>query len=284
MRRAWFFAAGGAALALAGAAFATELSDPVPGHPGLTYFALAKLAIPDLTLTGDGASGHKVAKFRHIEGEDMRADPADDIKLDSASLQVLPIPGQPNRLIVLIDTGGSDGNVEEAVLMGLFALDGARPRLLDLVEVGNDRWTGVDTEHPPQMLAPGAPLIVVSSSHSNSNESYDDTELVFVRNNRFELIDSRFTYNEQNCGYQLTQDAAYTAAPAKGPYADISATITKTVSHDDEDCGEGAKLPTAGPTTYHGVYSWDVAHARYVTHSPALKALDDENDAWLKAP
>jgi hypothetical protein len=213
----------------------------------------------------------------------MQADPGDDIALDSASLQVMAIPGQPNRILVLTDLGGSDGNVEEAELLGLFALDG-RPRLLDLVEVGNDRWTGIDTEHPPLMLGPGAPLIVLDSSHSNSNESYDDTEMIFVRNDRFQLIDSMFTFNDQNCGYQHTQEAGYAVTPAKGPFADLQVTVTDTVIRTDDECDADAKLPKAGVTTYRGTYSWNAAHADFVTHSAELKTLGERNAAWLNAP
>jgi hypothetical protein len=270
------------ALTWASAAPATDLSDPVPGHPGLTYFDLVKLVVPDLAKTADGATGHKVVPFHHIEGDDMRADPGDAFTFDSASLQVMAIPGQPDRLIMLTDLGGSDGNVEEVELLGLFALDGT-PRLIDVVEVGNDRWTAIDTEHAPPMLAAGAPLIVVDSGHNNSNENYNDAEMIFIRGQRFALIDSIFTYNDQNCGYRHIQDSAYAAAPAPGPYRSVAVTIKDTVTRDGDDCGD-QKVPPASATTYRGTYVWDAAHARFVTHSAQLKALDAKNSKWLNAP
>jgi hypothetical protein len=270
-----------AALAGASHALAAEISDPVPGHPDLTYFDLMKLVVTDLANGPGGASGHKIVPFRHIEGKGMEADPDPGaaISFDSASLQALAIPGQPNRLLVLVDLGGSDGNVEEAELLGLFALDGA-PRLLDVVEVGNDRWTAMPST-PPPMLAAGAPLIVIDSGHSNSNQSYNDTEMIFIRKDRFQLIDTMFTYNEAFCAYQHTQEATYATAPAAGPYRAAAVTVRETVKLTGDECGDDQKPPRPRVKTWRGTYVWDAAHARFVTHSAALKALDAKNAKWL---
>jgi hypothetical protein len=281
MNRLVWPAVGLAALLLARAAGATDVTDAVPGHAGLSYFDVARLIVPDLAKTDDGASGHKVVPFRHIEGKDMLAPPSDPITLGVAPIQAIAIPGQPNRLLVMVDLGGSDGNVEEAELLGLFDLSG-KPTLLDVVEVGNDRWTAIDTAHAPPMLAAGAPLLVVDSGHSNSNESYDEQEMIFLRNGRFQLIDTLFTYNESLCGYDHTQEPTYAIVPAPGPYRSFRLSVRETVKHNDDQCGDDAKIPPASVRAYSGTYVWNAARGRFVTTSAQLKALDAKNTKWLK--
>jgi len=82
-----------------------------------------------------------------------------------------------------------------------------------VVEVGNDRWTGVESDHPP-MLGPGSPLIAVDSGHSNSNESFDATELIFPRGDRFQPIDSLSTISESFCSFDRTQALSFARSPA----------------------------------------------------------------------
>ena len=266
-------------LAAAGPAAAASLSDTVPGHPGVTSFDLAKLVVTDLASTSDGAKGTKVVRFRHIEGKAMLAPPEDQIVLGDDAVSVTAIPGQPVRVLALIDLGASDGNVEEAEVLGLFAFS-PRPRLLDLVEVGNDRWTAM-AEHPP-LLARGAPLIQIDSDHWNSNQTYNDTELIFIRAGRFQLIDSFFTYSEQVCGWQRTQEATYGTAPAKRAYRNVTVAVRDETRLTGDDCGDD-KLPRASLKTYAGTYTWDAAHGRYVTRSKPLKTLAALNAKWIQS-
>ena len=111
----------------AGAATA-DLGGKVTGHPSLTYFDLMKLAVPDLTPDGEG---HKLVPFTHIQGKDSRVDPEDSFSV--AAVEVMTIPGDANRIILLADLGRSEGNVANANLMALFQL-GPKPRLLNAVE------------------------------------------------------------------------------------------------------------------------------------------------------
>jgi hypothetical protein len=258
-------------VALSRAASAADLDDPVPGHPGLTMSDIAKLVVPDLAQGDNGASGRKVVSFRHIEGKDMLAPPEDPITLGVPPIDVAAVPGRPDQLLALIDLGASDGNVEEADLLALVALD-PKPKLLDVVEVGNDRWTALDADHMP-LLAPGSPLVVVDSGHSNSNESYASTDLILLRRNRFELIDTLFTFNVSVCSYDLTEEPSYRAIDGPGAYRPLEVTVKETVKLTGEDgCSDG-KPPPPGVHVFSGVYNRDPAKGRYVVHSKALDAL-----------
>src|ERR1700761_4044891 len=125
-------------VAVATPALAADLSDPVPGHPGLTQFDLLKLFVPDLARGADGkAAGTKTVPFVHIEGQDSRIDLPDNLTVDS--IEVIPMPGDPTREIMLADFGPSEGFVADGELLALFELD-ATPKLLDVTEVGSDRF------------------------------------------------------------------------------------------------------------------------------------------------
>jgi hypothetical protein len=267
-----------AALALASRpARAAGLADPVPGHPGVTSLDLAKLVVTDLVTGPDGATGHKVVAFRHVEGKDMLAPPGDPITLGDSAVDVTAIPGRTDRVLALIDLGPSDGNVEEAELLALVALD-RKPRLLDIVEVGNDRWTGLEAD-PTPMLGAGSPLIVVDSGHSNSNESYMSTDLILLRGDRFQLIDVLFTFNESFCAYDRTEEPSYRAVAGSPPYLALEVSVRETVKRSGEDGCSDQKPPPAGVHVYTGVYRWDAAKRRFVTHSKALDTLAALNKA-----
>jgi hypothetical protein len=263
--------------ALARAAAAAELTDPVPDHPSVTMFDLAKLVVPDLVSTPDGASGHKAVAFRHIEGKDMLAPPEDPIVLGVPPIDTAVVPGRPDRVVALIDLGGSDGNVEEAAVLALVAFDPG-PRLLDVVEVGNDRWTAMETDHMP-LLAVGSPLIVVESDHWNSNETYNEAEMIFIRGDRFELIDSIFTFDESFCAYSRVEEPTYRAIAGPGAYRAVEVSVKETVKRTGEDGCSDEKPPPAGVHVYSGVYRWDPAKGRYVGRSKALDKLATLNQA-----
>jgi hypothetical protein len=263
--------------ALARTAAAADLADPVPGHPGVTMFDIARLVVPDLVDAPDGASGHKAVPFRHIEGKDMLAPPEDPIVLGVPPIETAAVPGRPDRVVALIDLGGSDGNVEEAAVLALVAFD-PRPKLLDVVGVGNDRWTAMETDHMP-LLAAGSPLIVVDSDHWNSNETYNDAEMVFIRGDRFQLIDSIFTFDESFCAYSRVEEPTYRAIAGPGAYSAVEVSVKETVKRTGEDGCSDEKPPPAGVHVYSGVYRWDAAKGRYVGRSKALDKLAALNQA-----
>jgi hypothetical protein len=271
-----------AALAPA-AASAASLDDPLPGHPGVTAFDLARLIVPDLAKGDDGATGRKTIALRHIDGKDALAPPGDPITLGDDAVDLMAVPGRPDRILALIDLGASDGNVEEATVLGLYALS-PKLKLLDAAEVGNDRWTGMASKNPP-MLAPGSPLIVVDSGHSNSNEAYNSTDLVFVHGDRLALVGNLLTFNQSFCAFDRTQETTYRALPAPGPYASLQVTVRETTKLTGEDgCSDQKPPRKGGVKTYQGVYAWDATKGAFVTHSKPLDALEALNKARVEAP
>ena len=271
------------AVAFGPAVSAASLADRLPGHPGVTSFDLARLVVPDLVDGADGATGHKVVAYRHIGGKTMLAPPEDPINLGSDAVDLMAVPGRADRIIALIDLGPSDENVEEAEVLGLYALS-PKLRLLDVVEVGNDRWTGVESKNPP-MLAPGSPLIVVDSGHSNSNESFDSTDLIFLRGDRFRLVDVLMTFNESFCAFDRTQEPSYRAIAGPGPYRGLEVSVRETVKLSGETGCTDQKPPRRGGVhVYKGVYRWDAAKGRFVARSKALDAVAALTETRIEGP
>ena len=253
---------------------ATELGEKVPSHPGLTYFDLMKLVVTDLAL--DTKSGHALVQFRHIEGKSSKTGVPDEPSIES--LDVMPIPGDRSRLMVLADLGHTDEDVADVALLCLFALDPS-PKLLDVVEVGNDRLTGFQSK-APLMLASGAPLILIWSGHSNSNQSYQITEMIFVRHERFSLIDSLFLFGESFCAFERTQTSSFATLPDRGPYRAVHVAVLQVTKRSGEDCGHD-KAPIPGRKTYQATYRWDARKQDFVAGSHELDKLSKVN--WQRA-
>ena len=272
MKAAPLFAA--CVLALASSARAADLSDPVAGHPGVTQFDLLKLVVTDLARAPDGsAQGKTVVPFTHIEGKDMLVDLPDPLAV--VSIEVMPMPGDPSREIMLADFGQSEGFVADGELMALFALD-PKPRLLDVVQVGSDRFVAWDSK--PAMLARDAPLLVITSEHNNSNQTYDSTAMVTIRDDRFRWIDSVFAFSERYCGWQRIQSPSFTPRPRKGSaYASIDVKVVVDTTRSDEECGDDQKPPKAGKHTVETVYRWNPAKGDFVAANDALDRLSKEN-------
>lgn len=189
-----FFAA---LLYAAGASHASDALDPsdhVPGHLTVTYFDLVKQIITNLdSLAAPGSpkadepTAHTIVPYRHIEGDDAKTVPAGPVAIQLLTAQTISAGGK-SRLALMIDLGPSDEAVAEFTLLGLFDAATDQPKLLDVVEVGTDRLTGFAGK--PLALGHGSDLITISSDHFNSNEDFVGTELLFVRNDRFQLAGS----------------------------------------------------------------------------------------------
>jgi hypothetical protein len=253
---------------------AADLDAAIPGHAGLTYFDLMKRVVTDLAPGGkDGAVGHAVVPFQHIDGKDAKGDPPETITLQS--VDVMNIPGDDSRIILLADLGPSDGFVANAQLLALFALAPA-PQLLDVVEVGTDRFTGL-SDAEPVMLAPGAPLVLVYNSHSNSDQSYQSVKMLFIRGDRFRSIGSVFTFDERFCAYEQKQEPSFATLDGPGPYRAVRVSVLERVTVTGDDCGE-EKAPRPHLAAYQAIYRWDARRQRFETRSTQLDRLAKQNE------
>lgn len=247
-----------------------DLTDDVPGHPGVTFEDLLKQAAPDLHDQGSDVVGHVRAPLRHLAGHDFEGDLADPQTFSMPEAQRFEAGGR-RYLAILVDLGGMEDQVASATLLALYD-DGPRPKLLDTVGVGLDRLTGF-SEHPIVKLGPHDQGLVTYSEHFNSDETFSGRLIAFVRGGKWRLLDSFFSYSARFCGWERDEVPVFTSRPDPGrAYWQVSVDVqVKTTIDRTEGCDE--RLPRPGVVHHRAVYRWDARRGRFVTSSKALKQL-----------
>lgn len=267
-------------LGAARSALAVDLNESIPSHAGLTYFDLAKLLVTDLApgAEGEGALGHAVVPFTHIEGKTQTGEPPETINLNSTDVDAMEIPGDPSRILLLVDLGQQEGFVAHAELLGLISLIPA-PKLIDVVEVGMAESTAFGQKTKPIMLAARTPLILIANEHDNADKSSVLTEMMFVRANRFQLIGEFATFDEKQCAYTRSEDPSLSIFADRGAYPALHVAVRARIAPTGvEGCGEQEKAPRARTTSYQAIYRWNSATQRFETRSAQLKMLAGENE------
>ena len=250
-----------------------ELNSDVPGHRDITYFDLAKMVVPDLAAGADGFyRGSAPLEIRDLSGDDGGGSAPDTIELPNAA--VLPVrAGGADRLAMLFDMGQAQDSAEGFAVLALYDLAG-KPRLLDAVNVAIDRSTSF-REPGKLALDPGNDALITMSTHFNSNQGYAGTQLILVRGDRLEPVDTIYTFDENECAYRRTQDISFRTADDEKPYAAIKATVTDATAPSGESCDGPA--PEAVSQDISVTYHWDRAKSRYVPDSDAFETLATEN-------
>ncbi|MGX9575637.1 hypothetical protein [Mesorhizobium sp. f-mel] len=248
-----------------------DLGSAVPGRKDTIYLDLARMVIPDLAADKDGFyRGSMPIEMRHIEGPDSGGSPPVTSGFSDAGVLQIKAGGK-DRLAMLFDLGSSSDSAEGFAVLALYDL-ASRPRLLDAVNVAVDRSTYF--RDPGKLpIGPSDDAIITLSTHFNSSQGYVSTPLILVRDDRFELIDMIYTFDESPCAYKRTQELAFQTIADGQPYAAIKATVTDATVPNGESCDEPAPEPSSRDisVTYH----WD--GTAYVKGSDALDKLAGEN-------
>lgn len=266
-----------AAVAVAATAVcAQDPSDAVPGHPGVTWLDLLEQKIPDLAwnAANKDIEGHLAAPLPHAAGKTFQSDPPDSVVLSDISERRIQAGGKP-RIVIMADLGQAEGSAASTTLLALYD-DAPTPRLLDAVDVGLDKDTGFD-EHDVLPLGPGDEALLTYSEHFNSNQTYSGRLLLFVRDDRFQLIADIFTLSDRYCGYERREAPALSTRPRSGAaYPEIDLTVTETLTRNDEDCDDDA-VPAPYTRSFRATYRWDAGKGRFDADETALEPLDKEN-------
>lgn len=250
-----------------------EFDSAIPGHTDVTYLDLARMVIPNLTGDSGGFyKGGSPIEMRHIEGPDSGGSPPETSGLSNAG--VLPVKaGGKDRLTMLYDLGDSPDSAEGYAVLALYDVT-AKPKLLDAVNVAVDRSTYF---REPGKLSVGAgdDVLITMSTHFNSSQGYVITPLIMVRDDKFELVDMIYTFDENLCAYRRTQDVAFQTIADGQPYAAIKVTVTDATAPSDESCDE--QPPEAQSHAISVTYHWDKTASHYIKDSDALDKLAGEN-------
>lgn len=250
-----------------------DLGTALPGQQDVTYLDLARMAIPDLKKGTDGFyDGTLPIDMRHIEGPDSGGSPPPTLSFPNAAVLDIKTGGK-DRLTMLFDLGDSPDSAEGFAVLALYDLSG-KPKLLDAVNVAVDR-SSYFREPNRLSLGAGDDAVVTMSTHFNSNQGYVGTALIMVRDDRFQLIDMIYTFDENACAYRRTQNLAFQTSGDSQPYAAIKVTVTDATVPGEEDCGEARSEASSHDISV--TYNWDKVVSRYVKDSDAFERLSAEN-------
>ena len=158
---------------------------------------------------------------RHIGGPDDESAPPETINLPGIAALPIRADGR-DRLLLLLDFGDAADSVNGFAVLALYDLSSAE-RLLDAANVAYDRGTWF-RQGASLAISPDTDAVVTMSAHFNSNQAYDTTALILPRDDRLELIDTIFTFNEQVCEYRREQVPSFRTVDAAGStFASIEA-------------------------------------------------------------
>lgn len=256
---------------------AEDVTDPVPGHPGVTYETLLRQALPHLSKTDDGTwDSGPIAHFRGLDGKPATTEdkPPQDLEIGFKTVEIHTVRENGHKRLLVFTDGNSGGTGFDAVL-AVFDPEPKTPKLLDYIDAGRDQWNGIGRV---TALSPGTDAFVAFSSHSNSNQSYELTSVLFLRGGKFHQVASFFVYGESACSYRRTQELTLaTAAAPASQYRALALSIRIETEPGDPGCGEGQIPPRKSTKTVRDVYRWDAAKGRFVPTTKALERLSDKN-------
>lgn len=261
------------ACAFAQPAPSPDLTDRLAGREDVTFADLVRLVVPGIAASGETASDGGIVDVRHIGGEEWSSPGPEVVKL----LGFTAVParsGDLDRMVLLLDFGDAQYSASGFVVLALFDVAG-EPRLLDAADVAFDRWTSF--AEPVRPVGAGDDLLVTQSTHFNSHQGYATAALIFLHDDRFELVDSISTLDDRACGFERTQRLSIQQG-AGAPFADIEATVTELTVDSGEQCGD-AIVPEPGTRTFSVIYRWAAAEQRYIPDSNAFVMLERENEA-----
>lgn len=249
---------------------AADVTDELPGRPGVTYAALLAQFMPGLAVDAEGVwTAPDITGLRRLDGE-----PADAAPFSFRSVETLAMRSD-GRPVLLVATEGDPAGGEFSMILAAYDMTPAVPRLVDYVDAGMDRWTDLGVT---LTLAEGNDAFAMRGHHDNSSESFEATGIAFLREGRFAPIASVLAYGAQGCGWQTTQEAAYDTQPDPGArYSAVVLSVTQETLMRAEACDGGETWPEPGTVVFTDIYRWDEARGIFASATNNLgKALGPE--------
>ncbi len=259
------------------AARAADVTDAVPGHPGVTYEHLLRQAMPGLKKNDDGTwDSGPLRHFRDLADKPALTEdkPPQDLEIAFGSVDTLTVCENGHRRLLLLTQDNAGGTGFDAVLAA-FDDEAKVPKFLDYVDAGRDRFNGIGEV---MALTPGSDAFVATSSHSNSSQSYEMVTPLFLRGGKFQEIASLFIYGVGTCSYSITQDRSFMVRPNKtSEYGDVVGRITVETKPGDSDCGDESKPPKYSKKAVTDTWHWHAKKAAFVPATGALDRLSAKN-------
>ena len=237
------------------------------------------MLLPDLKFDSKdstSATAHRTIPIRHIANNETESLKGNLTVSDFEERRII----SDGRQILLLKldlpaAGANEGTPYEgeATLLAAFNLE-PTPRVLDVVDIKTDRFTGFWEDQPVLELNSQNAAVVVHSSHWNAGESYDDLRLLFLDEERFRTGASIFLLNTQGCGTTVKEKPRFRVLPDQRKYPSIIVRVTVRKEPDTEECGR----KTPGFTKYYqGLFYWNRVKGAYESNSRQLSTLDKFN-------
>ncbi|HST51832.1 MAG TPA: hypothetical protein VLJ61_07450 [Pyrinomonadaceae bacterium] len=251
-----------------------DLKNPVQSGSKTTYFDLLRQMFPDLQTD---ATAHRTIPFRSISELRKREAVTGDIKFDFKPYQ---FKSDGKHLLMLwIELRADDANVGtpyegEADVLAVFQME-PNVKLLDVMDVKTDRFTGFLEDRPLFHLDARSDAFIIYSTHWNAGESYLSVEMLFVDAGRFKSITSLFIYETKGCGANFTEKPDFRAVADPGrKYPKVLVRVKLRKDADEEGC----EHPSRGFTRfYRGLYRWNASKGGYASGSRQLDQLEKFN-------
>jgi hypothetical protein len=252
------------------------LEETLPGHADVTYLELLRQLAPDLALAADGtADGHLAKALRYASGGEPSAEAGEPVVIDRVT--ALPVRAEgKDRLLLMVDLGDGGDRAESFAMLALVD-NGPSPKIADAADVSSDLFTSF-FDPPLLALSPDDQAVLISNRHSNSNQSYDSTLMLFVRDGRITAIGDVFAFGDWWCGFRHLQTPSFEIVPEPGqPYASIRASVRDAGIFDGDAC-EGEERPEPFERTVSATWRWDAEEERFIADSDALEKLAEEDE------
>jgi hypothetical protein len=269
-----------AAPAVAGEDRLMDAGDAVPGHPGMTYEDLVRLAVPDLALSPDDhrVEGHLAARPRHLAGPEFQDDDPADLAVELGSVEDKRIlVGGKKRIALLADLGGHEGRVEGTALLILLNDEGPTPKLVDMADVAIDKDT-VFAEQAVLPLAAGDVALVTWSEHDDADLTLGGYMLISPIGDRLAMVARIALTSENLCSWHGIESVRFATTPdPASPYSRILATAKAVFTGTNEDGCNDEKHPK-GTHVFRAAWRWSPVSQRYEISGSTLGGLDALNN------
>jgi hypothetical protein len=145
-----------------------------------------------------------------------------------------------------------------------------------VIDIAADRFAGFAST-PKVATGTRDDILVVQSSHGNSNQFYQSTSLITLVRGELSLVDTILTLSDLYCGVERDQSVTVLAAKmSSGRKWPLEVVVTDELIHTGEPCGD-TPLPEPFALTYSTRYAWSASLGLYVRPDDAWNKLDEVN-------
>lgn len=255
---------------------------PVDPASKVTYRDLLRLVFPDAhkdAETGATVYGTTAIPVRDLTPSGEPDEPEDVVGVGACVGQRVP-DGPAFRFVLYVEIKGPDVNTnaptdQEGALVAVFD-DGPAPKLLDLVEVQEDRFVDFGWGGKLARIGPRTRAFTVYGSHHNSSQGYESQSVLYVHDGRVKRAASVYLLSWRTCAEEVTESMTMRLRPRRGSLlSDVVVTVKLVRRHMRSDCDTARSRPTV--RRYTGTYRWNAAKREYVDAGGTLEVVDKLN-------